>query len=211
MILFLDSNYRNALLYGGRQLSSVFSESVQRALHSCSDRAATISQISYCLRLMPTDQRVAIVFGIFEIFSTGTRSIVQLAPLAELKSELSEYVRMIRDILTLYPHVTVYVLPLMFRTLPTWFSTSYEAILLIFLSDVSHIDPARVVVVPPLAVSTPDLEFDGVHLKSSSLQRLLDLLLITFRDGVFVKPEDYPVLEDICKLVHFFYLANHWV
>jgi hypothetical protein len=105
---------------------------------------------------------------------------------------------MIKDILSLYPHVTVYVLPPMFCTLPTWFSTSYAAILPIFLSDVSHIDPLRVMVVPPLIVTSPDLDFDGVHLKSPSLQRLLDLLLLTFRDGVFVNPADFPVLEDIC-------------
>jgi hypothetical protein len=206
MILFLDSNYRNALLYGGRQLSTVFSESVQCALHNCSDRAATISQISYCLRQLPTDQRVAIVFGGFENFSTGTRSSVQLAPLAELKSEISDYVQMIKDILTLYPHVTVYVLPPIFGSLPTWFASSYESMLPNFLSDVSHINPVRAMVVPPLIASLPDLDFDGVHLKPPCLQRLLDLLLVTFRDGVFVNPDDCPVLEDICKLVCFFIL-----
>ena len=203
MILFLDSNYRNALIYGGRQLSSVFSESVQRALHSCSDRAATISQILYCLPLMPADRRVAIMFGGFENFSTGTRISVQLAPLAELKSELSDYIRMIRDILTLYPHVTVYVLPPIFCSLPNWFSVSYGSILPIFLSEVSHIDLVRVLVVPPLVATSQDLDFDGVHLKSPSLQRLLDLLLVTFRDGVFVKPDEYPILEDICMLICF--------
>jgi hypothetical protein len=176
MLLFLDSNYRNALLFGGQQLITVFSKSVQRALHSGSDRAATISQISYCLRNLPTDQRVAIVFGGFENFSTGSRSTVQLAPLVELKSELSDYVRMIQDILRLYPHVIVHILPPMYRSLPVWFSTFYESILQMFLFVVSHIDPARVLVVPPLVVSPSDLDFDGVHLKSPSLQHLLDLL-----------------------------------
>jgi hypothetical protein len=64
---------------------------------------------------------------------------------------------------------------------------------------VSHVDLARVLVVPPLVATPPDLDFDGVHLKSPSLQRLLDLLLVSFRDGVFVKPDDFPVLEDICE------------
>ena len=72
MFLFLDSNYRNALAQGGRQIGSVFPELVQRNAHSCSDRASTISQISYRLRLQPPGQRVAIVFGGFENFLTGT-------------------------------------------------------------------------------------------------------------------------------------------
>jgi hypothetical protein len=110
---------------------------------------------------------------------------------------------MIKDILTLYPHVTVYVLPPIYRSLPTWFASSYQSILPIFLSEVSHINPVRVMVVPPLVASLPDLDFDGVHLKPPCLQRLLDLLLVTFRDGVFVKPDDYPVLEDICKFFLF--------
>ena len=118
MFLFLDSNYRNALAYGGRQISSVFPEAVQRNAHSCSDRASTVSQISYCLRLQPPGQRVAIVFGGFENFSTGTRSVVQLAPLDELKTELTGYIRMLMDILSIYPTVSVYVLPPLFRTFP---------------------------------------------------------------------------------------------
>jgi hypothetical protein len=76
MFLFLDSNYRNALSYGGRQLGSVFSEAVQRNAHSCSDRASTISQISYRLWLQPPGQRVTIILGGFEIFSTGNRSSI---------------------------------------------------------------------------------------------------------------------------------------
>jgi hypothetical protein len=69
-----------------------------------------------------------------------------------------------------------------------------------FLSDVAHFDLTRVFVVPPLSAILQDLDFDGVHLKPPSLQRLLDLLLVTFRDGVFVNPDDYPVSEDISKL-----------
>jgi hypothetical protein len=98
MFLFLDSNYRNALAYGGRQIGSVFPESVQQNAHSCSDRASTISQISYRLRLQSPGQLVVIMFGGFENFSTGTRSSVQLTPLDELYKELTGYVRMIMDI-----------------------------------------------------------------------------------------------------------------
>jgi hypothetical protein len=51
------------------------------------------------------------------------------------------------------------------------------------------------------------LDVDGVHLKPPALQRLLDLLLLTFRDGLFVKPDDYPISEDVSKLdTLFFYI-----
>ena len=199
MFLFLDSNYRNALAYGGRQLSSVFPEVAQRNAHSCSDRASTISQISYRLRLQPPGQRAAIVFGGFENFSTGTRSTVQSAPLDELRTELTSYIRMIMDILVVYPQVSVYVLPPIFRSLPAWFASSYETILPKFLSYVSRIDERRVKVVPPFKVTSQDLEFDGVHLVPASLQHLLDLLLVSFRDGVFVLPGDFPLSEDLRK------------
>jgi hypothetical protein len=197
MFLFLDSNLRNALDYGGRQLGTVFTEDVQRNAHRCSDRAATIAQISYRLRLQPPGQRAATVLGGFEYFCTGNRSIIHHAPLDEVKAD---YVQMIKDILVLYPHVTIYVLPPMFRALPLWFLSAFESILASFLCDVSHIDLVRVMVVPPFCVSSQDLDFDGVHLNPVALQCLLDLLLLTFRDGIFVKPEDYPVSEDISKL-----------
>ena len=58
--------------------------------------------------------------------------------------------------------------------------------------------------VPPLALSAQDLEFDGVHLSPVALQCLLDLLLVSFRDGVFVKPEDHPMSEDISKLSYIY-------
>jgi hypothetical protein len=73
-----------------------------------------------------------------------------------------------------------------------------------FLSDVSHIDLDRVKVVPPLVVSAQDLDFDGVHLRPAALQRLLDLLLVTFHDGIFVRSQDYPISEDLRKLKSFF-------
>ena len=104
------------------------------------------------------------------------------------------------DVLSIYPLVTIYVLSPIFRSLPTWFSESFDAMLPKFLSDVAHIDPERVFVVPPLRAMPQDLDVDGVHLKPPALQRLLDLLLLTFRDGLFVKPDDYPISEDISKL-----------
>jgi hypothetical protein len=205
MYLFLDSNYRNALAYGGRQIGSIFPEAVQRTANYCYDRAATVSQISYRMCLHPTGQQAAIVFVGFENFCTGARSNVQLSPLAEMKTELTSYVWMIMDILSKYPLVTVYILPPLFRTMPAWFATSFEEMLPSFLSDVSHIDHDRVLVVPPLHVTTQDLDFDGVHLKPASLQRVLDLLLETFRNGVFVKPDDYLLSEAIGKLKMCFY------
>jgi hypothetical protein len=207
MFLFLDSNYRNALAFGGRQLGSVFSEAVQRTAHSCSDRASTISQISYRLGLQPPGQRVAIVLGGLENFSTGTRSSVELAPLNELEAELTGYVRMVMDILKIYPLVSVFVLPPLFCSFPAWCLSAYETMLPRFVSDVSHIDPDRVKVVPPLATSAQDLDFDGVHLNPAALQRVLDLLLISFRDGVFVNPDDYPVSEDLRKLNTFIFMC----
>ena len=74
-----------------------------------------------------------------------------------------------------------------------------------FLSDVSNIDPERLKVVPPLVASAEDLDLDGVHLKPAALQRLLDLLLVTFRDGIFVRPQDYPISEDLRKLESLFF------
>jgi hypothetical protein len=106
---------------------------------------------------------------------------------------------MIMDILSIYPLVTIHILPPMFRAMPAWFSSSFEEFLPLFLSVVAHLDPDRVLVVPPLCVTPQDLDFDGVHLKPASLQRLLDLLLESFRDGVFVKPSDYPISEAISK------------
>ena len=102
---------------------------------------------------------------------------------------------MVRDILVIYPQVSVFILPPVYRTQPVWFSTSYEALVPLFLSAVSHIDVTRVMVVPPLDVSAQDIEYDGVHLKPPALQRVLDRLLTTFRDGVFVRPADYPLPE----------------
>ena len=104
------------------------------------------------------------------------------------------------DVLSIYPLVTVYVLPPLFRTMPAWFASSFEEMLPLFLADVSHIDPDRVLIVPPLNVTASDLDIDGIHLVPASLQRALDLLLATFRDGVFVCPDDYPLSEDIGKL-----------
>ena len=193
MFLLLDSNFRNALAYGGRQLGLVFSESVQRNARSCSDRAATIHQITTCLRPLPSDQRSFLVFGGFENFATGLRSTIQPEPMTELKNEMADYVQMIRDVLGIYPHVTIYILPPLFRAQPIWYARSYVDLLPLFLSEVSHVDPARVMVVPPITVTGLDLDCDGVHLGSPALQRLLDVLLRTFRDGVFIKPADYPV------------------
>jgi hypothetical protein len=104
------------------------------------------------------------------------------------------------DILALYPLVSVFILPPLYRNLPAWFASSYESVLPKFLSDVCHVDPLRVKVVPPVLATSQDLEFDGVHLKPAMLQRLLDVLLVSFRDGDFVKPEDYPLSEDLSKL-----------
>ena len=118
------------------------------------------------------------------------------------------------DILVVYPQVSIYVLPPIFRSLPAWFASSYETILPKFLSDVSRIDERRVKVVPPFKVTSQDLEFDGIHLVPASLQRLLDLLLVTFCDGVFALPGDFPLSEDLPK---FFLLLiseaskNHFV
>ena len=56
----------------------------------------------------------------------------------------------------------------MFRTLPLWYSSTIETFLPQFLSDVAHIDLARVLVVPPLIVNSQELDVDGVHLKPAA-------------------------------------------
>jgi hypothetical protein len=160
--------------------------------------------------LQPPGQRVAIIVGGFENFSTGNRSTVQLAPLEELKDELTSYVRMLMDMLSVYSLVNLFILPPLFRSFPTWYSSTYESFLPQFLSDVSHVNPDRVKVVPPLTVNALDLEYDGVHLKPAALQRVLDLLLTTFRDGAIVWPADFPVSEVLRKLEDFFFIWD-WV
>ena len=194
MFLFVDSNFRNALSYGGRQLGSVFSEAVQRNARRCPDRASTIHQINTCMRTLVSGQRAALVFGGFENFATGTRSIIQSDPMSELKSELASYVKMVRDILVLYPLVITYIIPPIYRSQPPWYSESYAALLPLFLSEVSHVDATRVMVIPAFHVSAEDLDCEGVHFGPPALQRFLDQLLRSFTDGVFVVPGEHPIL-----------------
>ncbi len=84
MFLFLDSNLRNALDFGGRQLGTVFPEDVQRNAHSCSDWAATISQISYRLCLQTPGQRAAIILEALKISVLALAVLFSMRPLMRL-------------------------------------------------------------------------------------------------------------------------------
>ena len=54
-------------------------------------------------------------------------------------------------------------------------------------------DPARVKVVPPVDVSAQNLDPLGVHFDNVVHQLVVDRLLASFMDGVFVDPALYPL------------------
>jgi hypothetical protein len=62
---------------------------------------------------------------------------------------------------------------------------------------ISHVDPARVKVVPPVDVAAQNLDPARVHFDQDAQRLVIDQLLSSFLDGVFVNPEQYPLVENI--------------
>jgi hypothetical protein len=78
---------------------------------------------------------------------------VQKFPMLAVRSELSDYVAMLRDLLRLYANASIYVLAPLYRSQPLWYESVYGETSVLFCSEVSRLDPARVKVVPPVDVS----------------------------------------------------------
>ena len=81
----------------------------------------------------------------------------------------------------------------LYRSQPLWYETVYGETSVLFCSEVSRLDPARVKVVPPVDVSAQHLDPLGVHYGNVVHQLVVDRLLASFMDGVFVDPNLYPL------------------
>ena len=197
MLLLLDSNFRASLRFGARQLQPVFSDAVQAAARGAPDRVSLVSQVTYYMRTSPPSSKVALIFGSFENMLTGRRSTIQRSPLTEVRSELASYVTMLQDLLRVHPSVVVYVLAPLYRSQPAWYESVYGEVSTLFCSEVSHVDPVRVRVVPPVDVPAQHLDPAGVHFDHVVQQLVVAQLLLSFQDGVFVDPSHYPLAEPI--------------
>ena len=62
---------------------------------------------------------------------------------------------------------------------------------------ISHVDPARVKVVPPVDITASNLDPAGIHFDQDGQRLVLAQLLASFSDGIFVNPEQYPLVENI--------------
>ena len=107
MMLFLDSNFRASLRFGSRQLRPVFSNDVQSAGRGAPDRVSLVSQVGYYMRNAPPSTKVALIFGSFENMLTGQRSAVQKFPMLAVRSELTDYISMLGDLLRLYSNASI--------------------------------------------------------------------------------------------------------
>ena len=88
MLVLLDSNFRATFRFGSRQLLPVFSEAVQSKVHGAPDRMSLVSQVSYFMRTLPPNSKVALIFGSFENMLTGRRSEIQHFPKAVIRFEV---------------------------------------------------------------------------------------------------------------------------
>ena len=197
MLLLLDSNFRASLKFGSRQLQPIFSDAVQSQIRGAPDRVSLVSQVSYYMRTSSPAARVALIFGSFENMLTGRRSTIQHNPMMAVRSEVASYVSMLRDLLRVHPAVTVYVLAPLYRSQPLWYESVYGEVSTLFCSEVSHVDPDRVKVVPPVDVPFQNLDPAGVHYDHVVHQLVVAQLLTSFQDGVFVVPAHYPLIEPI--------------
>jgi hypothetical protein len=197
MLILLDSNYRASFRYGSRQLLPVFSEDIQAKIRGAPDRTSLVSQITYCMRSSPSASKMALIFGSFENMLTGRRSEIQHFPMAVVQTEVGLYAKMIRDLLMAYPSVSVFVLAPLFRSQPAWYDSVYGELSNLFCSVISHVDPARVKVVPPVDINASNLDPAGIHFDQDGQKLVLAQLLASFSDGIFVNPEQYPLVENI--------------
>ena len=197
MLLLLDSNFRASFRFGSRQLLPVFSEAVQSKLRGAPDRVSLVSQITYFMKDSPPTSKVILIFGSFENMVTGRRSEIQHFPMEVVRAEVDSYAEMLRDLLRVHPSVSVFVLAPLFRSMPTWYESVYGELSNLFCSVISHVDPARVRVVPAVDVSVQHLDPSGVHFDREVQQLVVAQLLSSFQDGVFINPEQYPLVKNI--------------
>ena len=203
MLVLLDSNFRATFRFGSQQLLPVFSEMVQSKVRGAADRMSLVSQVSYFMKSSPPNAKVALIFGSFENMLTGRRSEIQHFPKAVIRFEVESYAQMLRDLLGAHPSVSVFFAPL-FRSQPTWYESNYGEILDLFCSIITHVDPARVKVVPHVDISTKNLDPAGVHFDKVVQQLVVTQLLSSFLDGFFVDPQQYPLIDIIGYLINIF-------
>jgi hypothetical protein len=67
------------------------------------------------------------------------------------------------------------------------------------------VDPARVKVVPHVDISPRNLDPAGVHFDKDVQQLVVMQLLSSFLDGVFVNPDQYPLINIIGSLLNIFF------
>jgi hypothetical protein len=149
------------------------------------------------MKSSPPTAKVLLIFGSFENMVTGRRSEIQHFPMEVLRAEVDSYAEMLRDLLGAHPSVSVFVLAPLFRSQPTWYESVYGELLTLFCSVISHVDPTRVRVVPAVDVTARHLDPAGVHFDREAQQLVVTQLLSSFQDGVFINPEQYPLIEDI--------------
>jgi hypothetical protein len=114
-----------------------------------------------------------------------------------VQTEVELYAKMIRDLLVAYPSVAVFVLAPLYRSKPAWYDSIYGELSNLFCSVISHVDPARVKVVPPVDITESNLDPAGIHFDQDGQRLVLAQLLSSFSDGIFVNPEQYPLVENI--------------
>ena len=153
--------------------------------------------MSHFLKSSPPSLKVALIFGSFENMLTGRRSVVQHFPMVEVRAEVASYVQMLRDLLSSHPMVSVYVLAPLYRSKPTWYASVYGEASVLFCSEVSHVDPTRVKVVPPVEVSERHLDPLGIHFGNAAHDLVIAQLLSSFGEGVFFDPQQYPLADCI--------------
>jgi hypothetical protein len=197
MQLLFDSNYRATLRFGSQQLRPVFPERVQAAVRFAPHRVSLVSQIRYFMRTSLPPVKVALIFGSFENLLTGRRSAIQHFPMQVVREEVASYAQMVQDLLRAYANVSVYLLSPLYRSQPLWYESVYGETSNLFCSVLSRLDPARVKVVPPVDVSARSLDPHGVHFGDATHQLVVDQLISSFMNGVFVDPAHYPQADTI--------------
>jgi hypothetical protein len=105
------------------------------------------------MRTSPPTSKLTLIFGGFENLLTGHQSAIQHFPMQAVPDELAAYVQMVRDLLRVHANVSVYLLAPLYHSQPLWYESVYGETSDLFCSELSHLDPVRVKVVPPVDVS----------------------------------------------------------
>jgi hypothetical protein len=114
-----------------------------------------------------------------------------------VRFEVEAYVQMVKDLLGVYPNVSVFVLAPLFRSQPVWYESVYGELSVLFCTSLSHVNPSRVKVVPPVDVSRQHLDPSGIHFNQDVQQLVVSPLLSSFLEGVFLNPTQYPIIDVI--------------